>query len=67
MIRLLLLFAVVLLIGALDLAGDGRRRRRGCLDDDGVPRGDRWDGSWAQLPRQKSLMPRVNRFVTFAL
>ena len=73
MLRLLICGCVVLvyalLVGAIDLRA-GRppgRPPRGPLDDDGAPRGEHWDGSGAQRPRQTSLIPRVSSFVTLAL
>ena len=30
---------------------EGPRQRHGWLDDDGVARGERWDGSWLSGPR----------------
>src|SRR4051812_5452488 len=74
MLRLLICGCVALvyalIVGAIDLraAQAPGRPPRGPLDDDGAPRGDRWDGSGPpQRPRQKILIPRVSSFVTFAL
>ena len=49
-ILLLVLLVVVLARMLSQSAVAGPAPKRGWLDDDGVKRGDRWDGSWLRGP-----------------